>query len=172
MKCHILYYGILLGSLISIHACREKPQQQLNTPVQAANTHKPEYDSLAALKYGADDYGMKKYVMAFLKKGPNRSTDSLEAMKLQTAHLENIMRMAEEGKLVLAGPFFGEGDIRGIYIFNVPSIEEAEALTNTDPAIAAGSLVMELKEWYGPAGLIAVNRINKSLTRRSILKNN
>ncbi|GAB1307392.1 hypothetical protein KH5_00750 [Urechidicola sp. KH5] len=45
--------------------------------------------------------------------------------------MENIGKMTEAGKLVLAGPFFGDGNLRGIYIFNVSSIEEAEALTNT-----------------------------------------
>ena len=119
-------------------------------------------------KYGADEYGMRKYVMAFLKKGPNRDLDSAKAADLQRAHLENIGAMAEAGKLALAGPFFGNDDLRGIYIFAVESIEEAEALTNTDPAIQAGSLVMELKEWYGSAGLMAVNEIHESLANTSI----
>ncbi len=126
------------------------------------------YDSLAAQKYGADDYGMKKYVMAFLKRGPNRDLDSAAAMELQMAHLKNIGRMAEEGKLVLAGPFFGDGDLRGIYIFNVGNIAEAEALTNTDPAIEAGSLEMELLEWYGSAALMAVNDIHKTLAKKGV----
>ena len=103
--------------------------------------------------------------MAFLKKGPNRPTDSLRAAELQAAHMANIGRMAEEGKLALAGPFFGDGELRGIYIFNVESIEEAEALTTSDPAIQAGSLVMELKEWYGSAGVMAINEIHPTLAK-------
>ncbi len=65
--------------------------------------------------------------------------------------------MTTFGKLVLAGPFMDEGDLRGIYIFNVTTIEEAQSLTETDPAIQAGSLVMELKPWYGSAALMGVN---------------
>ena len=128
------------------------------------------YDSVLAKKYGADQYGMKKYVMAFLKRGPNRSKDKVKANELQMAHMNNINRMAEEGKLVLAGPFFGDGELRGIYIFNVETIAEAEALTNSDPAIQAGSLVMELKEWYGSAALMAINDLHKSLSASSITK--
>ncbi len=60
------------------------------------------YDSTYAAQLGADDYGMKPYVMAFLKAGPDRSQDKETAAALQKAHLENIMRMAEEGTLVLA----------------------------------------------------------------------
>ena len=127
-----------------------------------------EYDSLKAKKYGADDYGMKKYIFAYLKKGPNRDLDSAEAMKLQIAHLNNIDRMADEGKLVLAGPFLDDGDIRGIYIFNVPTVEEARALTETDPAIKAGSLIMELVPWYGSAALMEVNDTHKTLMKKGI----
>ena len=86
------------------------------------------------------------------------------------AHLKNIDRMAEEGTLVLAGPFLGDGDLRGIYIFNVKSIEEARKLTNTDPAIQAGSLKMELMEWYGTATLMAVNNIHQKLSKTKVLE--
>lgn len=124
------------------------------------------YDSTAAQKYGADEYGMKKYVMAFLKRGPNRNLDADSSQALQMAHMENIGRMAQEGKLVIAGPFFGDQDLRGIYIFNVSTIEEAEALTHSDPSIQAGVLEMELMEWYGSAALMAVNDIHGSLQRK------
>lgn len=134
--------------------------------VTATNTMT--YDSLLAKKFGADDYGMKKYVMAFLKKGPNRDLPETEAAELQKAHLENIGKLAEAGKLVLAGPFLSEGDLRGIYIFNVATIEEAEALTNTDPAIKAGSLVMELKEWYGSAAVVGINEVHKKLQKKGV----
>lgn len=123
------------------------------------------FDSIKAKEYGADDYGMKKYVMAFLKKGPNRDLDSLKAAELQNAHMANIGRLAEEGKLVLAGPFFGDGDLRGIYIFDVDNLEEAKQLTNSDPAIKAGSLVMELHEWYGSAAMMAINDLHRSIAK-------
>jgi len=126
------------------------------------------YDSALARQLGADDYGMKSYVMAFLKRGPNRSKDSATAARLQRAHLDNIVRMAEEGSLVMAGPFLDKGDIRGIYIFDVRTIEEAEELTATDPAIKAGSLVMELHPWYGSAALPMLNDIYKKITKKEI----
>ena len=135
---------------------------------QSEQTSEAQYDSTYAAKLGADDYGMKPYVMAFLKAGPNRSQDPEEAAALQKAHLQNILRMAEEGTLVLAGPFLDQGEVRGIYIFNVSTVAEAEALTNTDPAIQAGRLVMELHPWYGSAALMEVNRIHEKLQKVSI----
>lgn len=127
------------------------------------------YDSLKAAEFGADEYGMKTYVLAFLKKGPNRDFSPNEAANLQKAHLHNITRLAEQNKLVLAGPFFGDGDIRGIYIFNVDDLDSAKALTETDPAIQAGSLEMELHKWYGTAALMEVNKIALSLSKKSIV---
>ena len=49
-------------------------QNSSHYPTDTAETHSTmtTYDSTKARLYGADDYGMKKYVMAFLKKGPNR----------------------------------------------------------------------------------------------------
>ncbi|MCR9227267.1 MAG: YciI family protein [Flavobacteriaceae bacterium] len=126
------------------------------------------YDADRASKYGADDYGMKKYIFAFLKRGPNRDIPKEEAAQLQNAHLQNIMRLAQEGKLILAGPFFGNEDLRGIYIFDVETLEEAKSLTETDPAIQAGSLAMELKEWYGSAALMEVTKIGMALQKKSI----
>jgi uncharacterized protein YciI len=126
------------------------------------------YDSLLIHKYGADKYGMKQYVIAFLKRGPNRSTDSVEIAQLQKAHLKNIGRLAEEGKLLIAGPFLDDGTLRGIYIFNVKTIEEAKKLTESDPAIQKGSLIMELHPWYGSAAIMAIPEIHKKLEKINV----
>lgn len=130
----------------------------------------PAYDSMLAARLGADQIGMKRYVMAFLKRGPVQIKDSLERVNLQKAHLKNIERMADEGKLVVAGPFLDKEPVRGIYIFNVTTIEEAKALTETDPAIQAGTLEMELRPWYGPAALIEVTAIHKKIAKQSITR--
>lgn len=126
------------------------------------------FDVQMAEELGADDYGMRQYIMAFLKSGPNREWSEQEADSLQAAHMANIGKMAEDGKLVMAGPFLDEGNLRGIYIFDVQSIEEARELTNSDPAVQAGSLVMELHPWYGSAGLKAVNEIHNKIAKINI----
>jgi uncharacterized protein YciI len=124
------------------------------------------YDAALAARLKADDNGMKTYVMAFLKAGPNRNRPRDEAAKLQAAHRANINRLAAEGKLVLAGPFADDGDLRGIYIFDVATVAEAEALTKTDPAIQAGQLVMELHPWYGTAALMTIPEMHSRIEKR------
>ena len=122
------------------------------------------YDEALAKRLGGTN-GMKKYVVAFLKAGPTRPKDSTLRAQLQAAHMKNIQRMADEGKLVVAGPFLDGTALKGIYIFNVESVEEAKKLTETDPAIQAGSLEMELHPWYGSAALQEVPTIHKSIVK-------
>ena len=131
---------------------------------QADPQGKSVYNEALAKRLGGTN-GMKKYVMAFLKAGPTRPKDSTAATRLQEAHMKNIMRMADEGKLVLAGPFLDGKALKGIYIFNVESVEEARKLTETDPAVQAGSLEMELHPWYGSAALQQVTEIHKSIVK-------
>ena len=165
---------ILVLSIASLFiACgKQNPQAENNDkqiPEQSVSTTETAvFDSTLAAEIGADEYGMKSYVMAFLKAGPNRSSDPEEAARLQSAHMENISRMANEGKLVLAGPFLDNGELRGIYVFNVSTLEEAQALTESDPAVQAGSLVMELKPWYGSAALMQVNEIHERIAKVNI----
>lgn len=101
---------------------------------------------------GDTTYIMKQYVMCFLKKGPNRNQDKEEAEQIQKAHLAHMDKLAHEGKIAIAGPFGGEGDIRGIVIYDVASIEEAKSLTAMDPAVKAGRLAIELHEWWAAKG--------------------
>lgn len=98
-------------------------------------------------------FQMRTYQMAFLKSGPKRDHDSVTAAKLQAGHMANIQKLADEGKLIIAGPFMDKGDLRGIFIFDVATKEEAEKLCAEDPAVAAGRLTVEIKTWFGPKGL-------------------
>ncbi len=136
---------------------------------ETENAEEVVFDSLRAAKVGADPYGMRKYIMAFLRKGPNReSIDSAQAVELQKGHMANIRRLATEGKLALAGPFYGDGDLRGIYIFAIDNIEEARKLTESDPAVKAGSLEMELIPWYGSAALMEISEIQQKISKIKI----
>ncbi len=153
------YYLISLLAFLTITSAAQKKIEN----------KKPVFDSTLANKLGADEYGMKQYVMAFLKEGENRSLDSAARTALQIAYLKNIMRLADEGKLIVAGPFLDDQPVRGIFIFNVSSIEEAKKLTATDPAIKVGVLEMDLRPWYGSAALIEALHIHKTLEKKSIV---
>lgn len=114
----------------------------------------PNYDALLAQKLGADDYGMKGYILVILKTGNNQTTDNTFINNSFRGHLNNIKRLVKEEKLIVAGPL-GKNDntYRGIFILNVTTFEEAEKLLQTDPAINGGLLDVELYNWYGSAAL-------------------
>ena len=77
--------------------------------------------------------------LAFLTRGAKWTPEKTPATaELQKAHLANINRLAEMKKLVVAGPFGDNGQLRGIFVFKVASIDGARALTETDPAVQAG----------------------------------
>lgn len=89
-----------------------------------------------------------RWVFAFLVSGPNAaSTPAAERQKIQGEHLANIGRLANEDKLVVAGPFGNERptpELRGVFIFDTRDVAQAREWTNTDPAVKAGVLAMEL----------------------------
>ncbi len=153
------------------NSCSREEEKSCAEPQIEAGTEKSitgDFDPELATELGADDYGMKHYVIAFLKKGPNQDQSPEEVQRLQRAHMDNIGKLAEQRKLVVAGPFLDDTELRGIYIFDVETVEEAEALTKTDPAIKAGRLVMELHPWYGSAALIKSAEIHKTISKKEI----
>ena len=95
---------------------------------------------------------MQQYYMAFLKKGSNRSQTEEEANKLQELHLLHLGKMYQLGYADISGPFGDDGDIRGITIYNVPTLKMADSLANSDPMVKAGRLVIEMHPWWAAKG--------------------
>jgi uncharacterized protein YciI len=119
-----------------------------------AQSNNPKYNKTLADSLGGDDYGMKSYVLVILKSGSNKTTDKKLIDSLFKGHMANINRLAEAGKLIVAGPLKkNEKSYRGIFIFDVKSIEEANKYLITDPAVKEKLLDAELFEWYGSAAL-------------------
>lgn len=95
---------------------------------------------------------MQQYFIAFLKRGKNRSQNKAEADSLQALHLAHLGRMYEEGYADISGPFGDDGDIRGITIYNVPTLQMADSLANMDPMVKAGRLQIEVHPWWAAKG--------------------
>jgi uncharacterized protein YciI len=125
------------------------------------------FDPELAKKLGADEHGMKMYVLCILKTGPkDAEIKGEERKKIFEGHFASISRLADEGKLAVAGPF-GKNDksYRGLYIFNVTTIEEAGKLVMLDPAVQAGVFVPDLTPWYGSAAMTVVNDTHKRIEK-------
>lgn len=157
-------------ALLALAGCAVEPAEHRAATEQAAasdGTRPAAFDSVRAARLGADEYGMRSYVVALLRAGPNRDVDSATAAQIQRAHLDNVFRLADEGKLLLQGPFLDDDSLRGFYIFDATTIEEARELTETDPAVRAGWLQMELRPWYGSAALQDMYDIHRTIRRRN-----
>ncbi len=134
-----------------------------------AQVEQKEYDPALAKSLGADEYGMKWYVMAILKTGSNDLQDSVKRANLFAGHFKNIGRLAEMRKLVVAGPFWkNDKSYRGIFILNVSTLEEAGELLQSDPTIREKVLEAELFKWYGSAALPEYLKLQKKIQKTSI----
>ncbi|MBN8641399.1 MAG: hypothetical protein J0L86_06250 [Flavobacteriales bacterium] len=133
---------------------------------QLGFSQESKYDENLAKSLNADDYGMKQYVFCILKTGSNTTATAEERNTYFKGHMENIQRLAKEGKLVIAGPF-GKNDknYRGVFVFNVSTVEEAKALVDTDPAVVAKIFEYELTPWYCSAALMKVNEIHETIAK-------
>jgi len=120
-------------------------------PVRAQNI---QYDKSLADSLGADEYGMKSYIFVILKSGSYKPTDQGLLDSLFRGHMENINRLADMKKLIVAGPM-GKNDLnyRGIFILNVKTKDEAKELLDVDPTVKNQIFEAELFEWYGSAAL-------------------
>jgi uncharacterized protein YciI len=98
---------------------------------------------------------LTKAYLGFLTRGPKWTPEKTpKRAEIQKAHLANINKLAEMKKLVVAGPFGDNGELRGIFVFKVASLEEAKALAETDPAVQAGQLAIDMHPWLVPEGTL------------------
>jgi uncharacterized protein YciI len=125
-----------------------------------------QYDAALAQSLGANENGMRSYVLVILKTGPTRVPDGAERTKMFEGHFANMRRLAAEKKLVVAGPLDGVEGKRGIFVFATPDIEVAKTYVATDPVIVNGEMVAEYHKFFASAGLMAVNDIHAKLQKQ------
>jgi uncharacterized protein YciI len=122
------------------------------------------FDVGLAKKTGADERGMRGYVLVILRTGPKRMPDGAGRDAMFAGHFANMERLAKAGNLVLAGPFEKDADDwRGLFVFAVQDIGEAKALTATDPVIANGEMVADYHAWYGSAATMLIPELHEKL---------
>lgn len=149
---------VLLATITTSCITTKGKNGENGKPGQSAtsNTKSPaKFNQELATQLGADKYGMKSYYIVMLTTGKTTIEDPAKKSELMKGHLANIGKLAEEGKIVVAGPFFekNDKDFRGMFIFNTDSKETAESWVKTDPAVKAGIFNYELFKWYGSAAL-------------------
>jgi uncharacterized protein YciI len=107
---------------------------------------------------------IEQYFFVLIKTGPNQNFDSAQKARLFQGHMANINRLYYDGIIKAAGPFGKNAYTwRGIFIFDCKTREEAEKITQSDPAVAAGLFAVEISPWYSaPIGSFVHGKPNKS----------
>ncbi|WP_179375389.1 YciI family protein [Winogradskyella wichelsiae] len=173
---HILLVAIIFYSFLS---CKNETSTETKAQVpsvfnadesgkEVADVLKEKELSVSALKkklvregYEVFDYVdpktkdtilMQQYFMAFLKEGPIRNQNEEEAVLLQEEHLAHLSKMYDLGYADISGPLDGDSAIKGVTIYNVPTLKIADSLAHTDPMVKEGRLIIELHPWWAAKG--------------------
>jgi len=125
----------------------------------------PSYDAALAQALGADEHGMRKYVLVILKTGPTPVPKGEARSAMFRGHFANMERLADAGILAAAGPLDGVDGWRGLFVLAVDSIDAAKEHVATDPVIQSGEMVAEYHSLYGSAALMQINAIHKTLVK-------
>lgn len=83
-------------------------------------------------------------VLCTIKSGPTSGSGAREARaEMFKGHMANIQRLADEKRLVIAGPFDAPTDKtwRGLFVFDVAELATARSLAASDPGFIAGEFV-------------------------------
>jgi len=136
---------------------------------QEKKAEKVKFNQELATSLGADQYGMKAYTMVMLTTGSAKINDKTRMNELMKGHMANIGKLADQGKIVVAGPFLEKNNenYRGMFIFNTKSKEEAEQWVKTDPAVQAGVFSYEIFPWYGSAALPLYLKHHKEISKEN-----
>ncbi len=129
------------------------------------------YDSTLARTLGADERGMKSYMLVILKTGAYTAKNKAESDSLFAGHFSNMEVMSDAGKLVMAGPF-GKNDkqFRGLFLLNTTSADEARVWLQEDPTIKSGIFDVELIPWYGSAAISTHIDVHKRIDKSTLNK--
>ncbi len=97
----------------------------------------------------------EKHYLVILRRGPSWTPEvTREVERIQSEHLAHLHRMAESGKLVIAGPCGEQEDpaFRGMCLYKTETLAEARRLAEEDPAVKAGRLQVEVMAWFTEKG--------------------
>ncbi|WP_353147086.1 YciI family protein [Chryseobacterium sp.] len=141
----------------------------VNSAIAQQKKEKSKFNQELATSLGADQYGMKAYTMVMLTTGSAKIEDRTKMAELMKGHMDNIGKLADEGKIIVAGPFLEKNkeNYRGMFIFNTKSKEEAEQWVKTDPAVQAGVFSYEIFPWYGSAALPLYLKHHEEITKEN-----
>ncbi len=154
---------LLLGTLLCCGGASARDEAATETENVKAG-----YDEALARSLGADDYGMRSYVLVILRSSGTPVPKGEERDAMFRGHFVNMKRLSDEGKLALAGPLDGVDGWRGLFVLAAADIDEAKRLVATDPVIEKGEMVAEYHVYYGSAALMTIRDLHGKIAKKDI----
>jgi uncharacterized protein YciI len=107
-----------------------------------------------------------RMTFVYLITGPTSATNTREQKsEIFKGHMANMQKLADEGKLLIAGPFAKPRDPawRGVFIFDVPTAAHARELAASDPGVIAGEFATIIREIEIPSSVRAMPDLEKQM---------
>jgi len=154
---------ILAIVLFVFYSCQTSTTKQ----VKQDSTSENRTDSTLIRSTGADEYGMRQYILVLLKEDKARRPDSAEMARIESGHLKYLKHLMDDRKILVLGPILEDNPIAGICIYDCKTVDEAKKLAASDPAVQSGELVVEAHPWYGTAALMKIPEIHQKIAVKS-----
>jgi uncharacterized protein YciI len=90
---------------------------------------------------------MGHYWFVMFSKGSNWGQDSAATAKLFQDHIHYIISQMGTRKIITGGPFLDNATWIGFEIYSCTTSEEAEKITEADPAVSSKILAYEIHPW-------------------------
>ena len=106
-----------------------------------------------ATKAQEPKYEMGTFYVCLLIKPANFSPNQLPK-EVQQDHLKHVQGLIASGKAAIAGPFFDNNRIAGVFVLNASSAEEARSIEEADPLVKDGGFSVEVLKWWAAKGIM------------------
>ncbi len=112
---------------------------------------------------------MQTFTFVYILTGPATDIDAQTQQEAFKGHFSNMSRMAEDGDLLIAGPYWQPqtwDDMRGMWIFATDDIDEALKHAGTDPTGQLGIFVFQALQLKTDDQLMELPRLEREEKQR------
>lgn len=103
---------------------------------------------------GADEE-MTTFQLVFLKRNPDwKARSSTEAKRIEAAHQGFLDGLTQVDKVLISGPVTDDSDLRAVIVSSATTMQQAQSLVESDPAVKIGMLRAETYAWYAGKGIM------------------
>jgi len=97
-----------------------------------------------------------RYTLVLIKTGERQGVPAPEQQRVFAGHFENMARLADEGELLVAGPYGSHRSdpaLRGVFLLDTADRDEARRIAETDPGFQAGVFRFDYHDFATTADL-------------------